>query len=408
MAAPTTTVTVFFGTVPTGDGIFKLNDSLLDGADVLGGDTGTDVTGYVNSISIRRGRPSQLFEAIDPATGTIQLNNETRIFDPMYAAGTFYGFIKPGLRVVVTTNGVVIFDGLAADWNLEYDVSGRSIARLEIEDALAVLGRQEFDEWTATDLQAPGARIEDVLNRTEVAWPGGPRDIDDGAEVLQGDLVTWGSNALNYAQLVAQSDLGAFFASRDGLLTYRDRRYHLTASVTPLAFADDGTGIAFQGVASTFGAEVYFNRVLVDREGGIAQTFTAASATDDGIRSLTLAGLLLSADLDAYRMAEYLADLYSTGDTRISMLRVMLDDLLQSTSDINLVLALDLTGLVSVAFTPNGVGAAIEQTCAIQGIDWDITPDACVVSFWLSKHIDPDDAFFLDSSLLDGADLLVF
>jgi hypothetical protein len=273
---------------------------------------------------------------------------------------------------------------------------------------LAVLGRQEFDEWTATDLQAPGARIEDVLNRTEVAWPGGPRDIDDGAEVLQGDLVTWGSNALNYAQLVAQSDLGAFFASRDGLLTYRDRRYHLSASVTPLAFADDGTGIAFQGVASTFGAEVYFNRVIVENEGGLPQSFTTASATDDGIRSLTLPGLLLSADLDAYRMAEYLAGLYSTGDTRISMLRVMLDDQLQSTAEINQVLALDLTGLVSVAFTPNGVGAAIEQTCAIQGIDYDITPDAVVATFWLKLHIDPDDAFFLDSSLLNSTDVLVF
>lgn len=407
MAQPTTTVEVFFGNSATGDGLFQLNSSLLDGADVLGGDLGTDVTADVNSVSFRRGRPSQLFEVIDPATGTVQLNNELRTYDPMYSAGTHYGFIKPGLRAVVTSNGITVFDAKVADWNLDYQVSGRSTAMMELEDALAVLGRQEFDEWTTTASQTGGPRLADVLNRDEVGWSGGARDLDTGVSVLQDDLVTWGSNVLNYCQLVAQSDLGQFFASRDGLITFRDR--HSNLGSTPSAeFADDGTGIAFQSVASTFGAEVYFTRVIVDRENGIAQAATVASAAEDGVRSLTITGVLQDSDTQALDMAVFLATVYSAGDTRLSMVRVALDDRLLSLAQITQVLQLDINSLVQVTFTPNGVGDPIVQSCVVQGIDHDITPDSHWVTLWLSKY-DQSNPFILDESVLDGTvDVLSF
>ena len=410
MAAPTTTVTVYFGETATGSGIFQLNSSLLDGTAVLGGDLGTDITGDANSISFRRGRPSQLFEVIDAATGSVQLNNEARTYDPLYAAGTYYGKIKPGLRVTVTSNGITTFEAKAADWNLDYQVSGRSIAILELEDALAVLGRQEFNEWTTTASQTGGTRYTDVLNRPEVAWTGGARSLDTGISVLQADLVTWGSNVLNYCQLVAQSDLGYFFASRDGLITFRDRHANI-GSVAAVAFADDGTGILFQGVASAFGAEVYYTKVIVDRATGIAQSYTTASATTDGIRSLLISGTLQDTDAQAADMATFLANVYSTGDTRISMLRIALDDTILTAAQITQVLQLDITSLVSVKFTPNAVGAAISQTCVVQGIDHDIVSSVeHWVTLWLTK-LDQTNPFILDDptyGLLDGTTTLTF
>ena len=394
MAKPSTAVVVYFGDNVTGDGIFQLNSSLLDGTDVLGGDLGIDVTSDTNSVSFRRGRPSQVFDVIDAATGSVQLNNELRTYDPMYAAGDYYGQIKPGLRCTVSTNGITTFECKVADLNLDYQVSGRSIAMMELEDALAILGRQEFDEWTTTAAQTAGPRYDDILNRAEVAWAGGARDIDTGVSTLQDDLVTWGSNVLNYCQLVAQSDLGLFFASRDGLVTFRDRHSNLLA--TPAAeFADDGTGIAFQGVASSFGAEVYFTRVIVDREGGIGQAVTTSAALTDGVRSLTITGLLQDSDSQALDMATFLANVYSSGDTRLSMVRVALDDTLLTAAQITQVLQLDLNSLVQVTYTPNGVGAAIVQECVVQGIDHDITVDMHWVTLWLSKF-DQSSVFILD------------
>lgn len=405
MARPETNLVVYFGNTATGEGVFQLNSSLLDGTDVLGGDLGSSVQSDVRSLSFRRGRTSQLFEVIDPGTGTAELNNMDRRYDPMYTAGEFYGGIKPGIRATVSTNGITTFDAKAADWNLSYEVGGLSTANLDLEDALAVLGRQEFDEWTATASQTAGARLTDVLNRPEVGWAGGARDIDTGVSVLQGDLVTWGSNVLNYCQLVNQSELGYFFASRDGLITFRDR--HSNIGDTPEAvFADDGTGIRFQGVELSFGAEVYFTRVIIDREGGIAQAYTTAAAADDGVRSLTITGLLQDSDTQAADMAIFLANVYSEGDTRISMVRVALhDDEHLSDSEVTQVLELELASLVSVTFTPNGIGDPIVQLCQVQGIDHDITPDSHSVTLWLTKF-EQSSVFILDDptyGTLNGA-----
>ena len=403
---PETRVTVYFGNVTVGDGIFQLGHSLLGGDDVLGGDLGTDITEYVNSISFRRGRPSQLFDVIDPGTGTVELDNDLRTFDPLYAAGDHYGNIKPGLRVTVSSNGVTVFECKVADWNLSYQIGGPYLASMELEDALAVLGRQEFDEWTTTAAQTAGERLTDVLNRAEVGWPGGARDIDDGVSTLQDDLVTWGSNVLNYCQLVNQTDLGYFFASRDGQITFRDR--HSNISTTPAAvFADDGTGIVFQGVASTFGSEVYFTRVVVDREGGIGQAVTTTAAETEGVRSLTLTGLLQDSDSQALDMALFLANVYSTGDTRVSMVRVALDDRVLTAAQITQVLQLELNTLVSVVYTPNGIGDPIEQDCVVQGLDHDITPDMHWVTVWLTKF-EHTNVFVLGESLLGGTDVLTF
>lgn len=409
MAKPETSVLVYFGEDATGAGIFQLDHSLLDGSDVLGGDTGTEVNDTCDAISIRRGRPSQLFEVIDPATGELRLNNETRVYDPLYTAGPYYGMFKPGKRASIRAGGITIFDAKVADWNLDYDVSGESTATLLLEDALAVLGRQEFDEWTTTASQTAGDRYTDILNRSEVSWAGGARDLDTGVSVLQADLVTWGSNVLNYCQLVQQSDLGLFFASRDGLLTFRDR--HSNIGGTPaVAFTDDGTGVLFGSVQTSVGAEVYYTRVIIDREGGIAQSYTTAAAASDGVRSLTITGLLQDSDPQALDMATFLANAYASGDTRISMLRVPLDDELMSTDDISSVLRLDLGSLVSVTFTPNGIGDPIEQWCTVQGIDHDIDAVQHWVTLWLTRF-DQTTPFILDDAtygVLGGPGLLTF
>lgn len=405
MSKPDLTVTVYFGTTATGTGIFHLNSSLLDGADVLGGDIGTEVSATTDKVTIRRGRPAQIFDTIDAADGNAELNNELRTYDPLYTAGAYYGLIAPGVRARFEGNGVVFFDGRAADWNYEYEVDGQSVAHMQLEDALAVLARQEFDEWTATASQAAGARLTDILNRPEVAWAGGARDIDTGVSVLQGDLVTWGSNVLNYCQLVAQSDYGQFFCSRDGLLTFRDRHANIGASV---AVAFGTGGIPFQGIGLAFGAELFYNRVSVDRLGGIEQTYTTTTATTDGVRSLSLSGLLMDTDTQALDMATYLANIYASGETRVSMIRIMLDDDdLLTVAQIAQVLALDINSLISVTWTPNGVGTAISQTCVVQGIDHDIDAVTHTVTLALGKY-DSRAPFILDQSLLNSADVLTF
>ena len=171
MPAPATTVTAFFDLSATGGAFLTLdstaNKGKLDNAAViLAGNIATDITADTMRVSVRRGRDSQLFDDIPAGTASVQLQNRTRTYDPNYTSSPYAGNVRPGKRVTIASAGVSIFDGIVADWNLDYEPSGQSLAFAECVDALGQLGRMEFDAWTATASQttSPVApRLGDLL-----------------------------------------------------------------------------------------------------------------------------------------------------------------------------------------------------------------------------------------------------
>lgn len=413
MTQPSYQVIVYFGTTATASTTFTLDDptrGVLDSPTyTLGGDTGTDIAGDAFYINAPRGRTSLIFENIDAGTAVVQLINRTRKYDPLYAAGPYYGNLKPGKRVTILANGVPIFDGKVTDWNLSYDVSGESIATLYAEDALGTIGRQALNAFTATASQTASSRLTSVLNRSEVAWSGGARDFDTGVSTLQADVVTAGTNVLNYCQLVAKSDGGVFFASRVGVLTFRDRRANITGAPA-VTFADDGTGTEFGEVGVSTGSDNFYTRVIVARQGGTAQTYTTASATDDGLPTLTMSGMLQDSDAQALDMATYLATVYATGEARVSSVGVDLAGPGMTSTQIQTILALDLNNVVRVKWTPNQVGTQIDAKSTIAGIRHVITPSSHMVTMTLDKY-DNRAPFILDSTtngVLDGTSVLIF
>jgi hypothetical protein len=262
----------------------------------------------------------------------------------------------------------------------------------------------EFDAWTATASQTAGPRITAVLDRSEVAFTAN-RSIDTGVSVLQGDSVSWGSNVLNYLQLVTRSDLGRFYASRTGVVTFRDRLDPLNVGIA-VTFTDDGTGVPFQGIAMSYGSELLYNRVGIDREGGTLQTVSnAASQALYGASSLSETGLLLNSDTQSLDMANYLLGIYDEPELRVAELVVELAPL-TSAQQVS-VLSLDIASVISVTWTPNGVAPSLSRDCIVEGIAHDITPDSHTVTLSLGdadrrSFLQLDDAVFgrLDSNVL--------
>jgi hypothetical protein len=409
MATPATTVTAFFDLSATGGDFLTLDSTANKGkldnaAAILAGDIGTDITADTMRVSVRRGRDSQLFTDIPAGRASVQLQNRTRTYDPNYTSSPYAGNVRPGKRVSIASAGVSIFDGVIGDWNLEYDVGGQSLAFAECVDALGQLGRMEFDAWTATASQTAGPRITAVLDRSEVAFTAN-RSIDTGVSVLQGDSVSWGSNVLNYLQLVTRSDLGRFYASRTGVVTFRDRLDPLNVGVS-VTFTDDGTGVPFQGIAMSYGSELLYNRVGIDREGGTLQTVSdAASQALYGSSSLSETGLLLNSDTQSLDMANYLLGIYDEPELRVAELVVELAPL-TSAQQVS-VLSLDIASVISVTWTPNGVAPSLSRDCIVEGIAHDITPDSHTVTLSLGdadrrSFLQLDDAVFgvLDSNVL--------
>lgn len=406
---PTVTVSAYFDLSASGGSYLTLNSTagkgkLNNAAAILAGDIATDITNDVVRVNIRRGKESQLFAAIPAGRWTVQLENQSRKYDPLYASSPYTGNIVPGKRLQITANGVPIADGNIEDWNYEYGVGDLGVAYAECADALAQLAMCEFDAWTATAAETAGPRITAVLDRAEVNYTLN-RDIDTGVSTLQGDSVSWGTNVASYLGTVAASDLGWFYAARNGSVTFRDRHYSLN-NAAAVAFADDGTGLPFVAIAVSYGAEKLFNRVGIERVGGTQQTANdTTSQAAYRVRSLTQSGLLLDSDTQAADMASYLLGIYAAPELRISQLVVDLPTL--SEAEQNSVLSLDITSLVQVTFTPNSVGSAIVRTCIVEGIAHDITPGSHVVTLSLGdtdrrSFVRLDDTIFgkLDSNVL--------
>jgi len=389
VTAPVPQVLAYFDLSGVSDGFWQLEDPVwgsLDGPGVLAGDLATDVTPQAFACSIQRGR-SRALDEFQAGSTTLNFRNHDRVFDPTYTTGTYYGQILPGKRFDVVAGGVTIFSGVARDYQFSYEVGTlASTAAVSVVDALGVLGAKEFDAWT-TSSQLPGARIQTVFDRSEIAFTG-PRLLDAGVETLQADSVTWGSNVLNYLQLVARTDQGRLYAARDGVLVYRDRLHELNNDPI-VAFTPAGSayGTRYHGIGLELGATFLYNRVGVDREGGTLQTVEdtdAQEATGLGILPLNIGGLLLNTDARSLALAEYLLSIYTDPELRISEVMVKLEDDTISDYAKESILGLDFGDLIQVQFAPDGVNVDIDMYCLVEGIRHDIAPTTHHVTLSLS------------------------
>lgn len=402
MTVPAITVNLELNQIEAGE--FVVGTSLVDGTDVIG-DGLSEIQSAGVRCSIRRGRWGQLFEDFEAASVSVALNNEDRTFDPSHATGDYYGELLPGRDIEITAAGVTIFTGFVQDYDLEYDVSGRSVTVLKSTDALGRFGALQFDAWTNTANNANGKLIN-ICDRDEVQWSSTLRDFinaeaTNGGELfavpMVSDSVSWGSNVLNYMLLIAKSDwLSFLFASADGVLTLRpvaqfaslDSGWSPGASVASFG----GANIPYQTISAQYGSERLYAEVSIDTDAISAQTSTVADPAAwqlsyGPIRRLSLGSLLVGADSLGTYTAEEWASLFADGllafydapAFRITEFSVELAAL--SGANQTTVLGIDIADVISISFTPNNVGSAISQTLVVQGIAHDITPDSHVVTF---------------------------
>jgi hypothetical protein len=386
--------------------------------------TATDISNYTHAVSITRGRTRELDE-VSTGTCSIELRNHTGRFvpydvvvdgseileedglvltdeseNPLYdeSSTVFASGILPGKRVVVSVEGVSIFDGFIDDWNYSYTPDNRADATIEAVDALSILAGARLSEWETAEGEGAGYRIVATLNHPDVAYDGSVV-IDTGLARLQGDTVSAGTSALTYLQLVARTDFGSVFVDRSGVFRFRDRRSAASAAVSA-AFADDGSEIPFSGINPQFGSELFYGRVTVQRAGGAVMSAVSASSN---IRTLPLTGLLFDTDLNSQNLADFLLDLYEDPQTRIDGLTVILEALTEGQRET--VLELDLGDVITILWTPQGTSSSTTQTVVIEGIDHATSVDGVhAVQFRLSQRAQSD-VFTLDSATLGVLDV---
>lgn len=406
MTRPDTRVLIAFDLAAGGVGdFFTLNDATKGALDnttfALAGDILEDVTADVRSLSLRRGRAREL-ERFDAGAATINLRNDERKYDP--SAGTAitpYGAsMRPRKEVVITSNGQRVFTGVVDDWDLNYSLDNDHVASVKISDGFTFLAQENLTAHTAV-AQTTGERVEAVLDRVEVLWPMGRRDIATGEATLQADVVADQGpvNVLAYLQSVELAEPGALFMSNDGLLTFRARTDLQVA--TDVVFSDTGADIPFTAIDIAYGVEEMKNRVTVERlNGGTAVASNTDSILKYGAIDFEITDSLLADDTQTQRLADFLVNLFGEPQVRVDAITVNLNAL--PVTQVNTLLGLELADVVEVKYTPSGIGEQIRQVAAIDSISHDVDAFSHIVRFDLSQT---RVGFTLDSGLFGVLDV---
>jgi len=334
----------------------------------LGGVTFADVSAFVRTVSVARGKNREL-DRFDAGTCAVVLNNEARAFDPQYASAQFGRLVVPRREVRVSTDGVRVFTGTVDDWNFLYDPSGESNAVIQATDEFTLLARQQTRTEVAT-VQDSGARVTAVLDMPSVNWPADRRSISEGESILGADTIE--GNALDYLHTVEASEQGQLFISRDGILTFLSRLDATPTTGSVVTFADDGTGIPFTGVAVNYGTELLVNSTTVTSAAGTGVAENTRSRTAYGVTAESIATLVNSTEqLD--NLADFIVSKYADPEYRFEAISMNLDTI--GGANKATVLGMEIGDVILIKFTPNNIGTPIVQYGQIIKIDNGVRED---------------------------------
>jgi hypothetical protein len=405
MSVPNTTVEIGFDLSSQGGPFFTLDDSVqgvLDNTQfTLGGTLFYDISEFLLGVQVARGRSREL-DRFNAGQLDVLLDNRARTFDPLYPSSPYAGQIIPHREIRVKSNNEEVFFGVIDDWNLDYTPTGDNTATAIASDGFTLLATQALTAHTASS-QLTGARVNAVLDRSEVDWPETLRTVETGLTTLQNDVVDLGTNVLDYLQTVALSEPGFIFIGKDGYFNFQQRTQDISSTAVK-TFADDGTGISFNTLQVIYGSEQLYNRITITSPNLTPKTANDTDSQNQyGISTLEQ-NLLLNSDDDAQDLADYLLSRYSEPEYRFEALEIELANL--STAQQNEVLSLELTDIVRVKFTPNSIGSAIDKYAQITGIQHRTNSISHRVTIGLSTldyaNFVLDDSIFgvLDSSQL--------
>ena len=220
-----------------------------------------------------------------------------------------------------TSTVYVIFRGFVERWVQEYPSEKDQVARLECVDAFKSLSLA-FCDGTTESQELSGLRIANLLD--QAAWPNGGsagavsvagyRDIDNTSDNETVPAKTYANtlDILLQAQDIERAEIGSFFVSRSGVMTFLNRINRITqfASISAI-FSDTSTSggrVKYSGVDFMLEDLGILNRVspvIADGTAGTVQNDTI-SQTNFGVRARTQTGLMLVAAGDATSWAQYI------------------------------------------------------------------------------------------------------
>ncbi len=361
-----------------------------------------DMTDWVLEVVINQGaeRWGERFQA---GSCVVTVDNTTGIFTPENGVPEpWFRAFRPGRRIRVvaipdpdTGLKTPLFTGRLTESMDSYDDAGFDITTaISAIDYMGDWADYDPLEMTATGAQRTDLRVHAALNR--YGWPTAERDIQTGLHNIASS--TLAETTLEECQRAADAEGGAFFCSKDGLATFKDRDWLITDTRSVniqgyVGYEEIPTGAQAAHAdqpANSWALSRVVNHAAYAREGGTAQEAQdTASQAASGIRSHKRTDLLNTTDAEvlflATRMVNAQKDLRPRFD---DITLVAVDD--PANEDLNRLLWDTEYGdrLAVLINTPHGW--ATEREAHVFGMSHQITVDDWIVRLRL------DDAQTID------------
>jgi hypothetical protein len=386
---------------------FTLGDAIkgkLGTGQLADADDSADISSTILRVGIRRGR-NRILDKFEAGSATVVLEDTTGAYNPSNPASPYYGKLVPlrKIRIWGEYEGVQypLFAGYiqSYDTNFKVGVSETSSVTLKCVD-----GFRFFNNVSVTTLagasagQLSGSRITNFLDLVD--WPQSQRAISTGDSELQNDPGTANRDVLGAIQLVEKSEFGAFYLDSLGTVNYLSRSdVSKKADSTPVVYADDGTGIFYQGIDFAYDDTLIVNDVTVQGLGLAAQNVFDQTSIDtyflhSGVRD----GLLVQTNTEANNQAVMLLAARKDAVLRIDSMTLNLYD---EAAETRIIAALnsEIFDLINITKSVPG-GSTVTRELFVQGIAHDITPRSWNTILLTSEPI--IQAFILDSTTSQG------
>ena len=389
---------------------FTLDSSTLNGTDVLDGSTDfVDITEYVTSVNINRGRATQL-DTFNAGNCSIIADDKAsgRQFDPLNTDSTWYQGalgIAPRRQVQVyggSAGTAAMFSGYIYDMNIDYAEPQLSSAVITAVDALAQISQTTLTGFTPTS-ELTSARVNTILSRSEVAWSTALRSIATGQATCGTVAYEDATNALAALQAVQFAEDGRLFANRSGLIEF-DSRISTSFGTAVASLGGTAVGaIPILSLSNMYGAETVVNRASVQISGGTVSSIAngTASQTEYGIKNFSLTDIPLATQAAGSALAENLVGRFSEPVVKFNEATVLVNMLTAAQQE--QIAALEIGDILSVTrvFT-SGAPLTVTQNVVVESISHRLSPSRHEVNIGLGQ-IELVLPFILDTSELDDA-----
>ena len=352
---------------------------------VLNGTTNfADVTDGIDSIMVKRGRRDQ-GDQFSAGTMSFNMLDTTGIFNPFDTLSPYYDptTAQPGLapmrKVQLARYNDInvkeyLFKGYIVNFDYNFALGGLDTVTVYCADDFYLLAQTYLAEFNVSE-ELSSTRLTAILDRPEVAFPAGQRNISTGTQTLGGAAaftIAEATNVLEYCNQINTAEQGRLFMARDGNLTF-EPRIGATLSGSVADFHDDGTNIPYDAVGISFEADQVVNRAAVAILGNTTQQVAddAASQAKYFIQTASITGSLLHNDTAALTLANYLLE--PEPEARYTSLGTNLNKLTTAQRDAIAIIDIGDTITIEKTFASGAGTTELAQELAVEGVEHTIT-----------------------------------